>query len=1264
MGSSATTNQQNSNASNTASNQNSASNYGTNTNTMSGQNTASLSGQNTANVSGQNTVANTAYANGPSAAGQALIGAATSPQNTIANTQAYMNPYTQNVLGSQQAIQQQQLGQALSGVAGNAISQGALGGSRMGVAQALTAGQLQQANNAANSATLQQGYNQALQAAQNTGAQQLQGAGLSGTQGSTSADTNTLGQQLSSMLGQQLSSSLGQQQSSTAGQTQSTASGTQAQAGVSDGSGTTTQNPGALGYLGLGLGLLRGGAQANGGAVKGYDNGGAVTDSVPVTTADGRTVYVPSSAISGSQQGGLSSLGGKSTQDAMHLYKLGSQARSTLSNFLNGGQASITQQAPIAAIGQGLSSLGDAANSGLSSLGSAMGFASGGSPAAKAATVSMPSLSSFSTPAASPVAGLSSSAFYTPAVAAQATPQMPSLSSPAVAMPYLSAPSVSMPSFSMPSVAAPNVAAPTVEQAIMPYVATPNHSPVSSGGKGSGGAVRGLANGGLARLLKEFEGEGKVPGREDGGELDTGHSDPDLSGFMDFLANQQDDHNAENAPGPEPKQSDSAAAPVTLGNGFAMVPGQAVAPPAPASGGVAPLASLAPPVAAAPPAALPDAPTVVKSETYRPDGTQVPGEKVPNPFANATPIPAPAPKPLVGRQAVAGSIRDELASAGMSESGIQGIMANVKDESNFDPTSRRPDQPKWGGEAHYAHGLYQQGGAEWNNYAKWLEENHTGADWRDPKLQTQFLAQNLKENYPAVWEKMNNGTAPQAAQAFVSGYLKPREDLRLAREGQYGQGVASVADFINGAVGKIKSGVGSLVNVDAGERKDIVPASNPTDTKSQPWTMENFASNLGTSLRGSPLGKAAYGDLSGLTRMAPVVSALAGGPGGLGASRAMEAQQEQDIKRAQMQRQSQIDAMKLRMEEAKMYQPVVTGETFDPTTGAWHKRYASPSLDPETGRMKWPAAAPSVAQGRADMDTIPSDVTGSAFISEAKKIGYTPQQLDLAKQAANYDIDPNKLMTIKGPDRAIVNRLAMRINENYRPENYKAAYDTTQRLASGDVAKAVRSIGRLFDEVEVAKSALNATNNSDYESVNRAAGHIYKSGSQYQQAQGSLGTALNNVVDTASAVAKGGGQSAEGDAKRRADTMNRFQAVPTLAGALNTEAEIGLKNGQSNLTSYNVAHGYTPDNPKYKTIMDYMSPAQQKKAIAMLGADKIEEITGKPVSQEGSGKATSTNRAPIPTVSGVDEAKALIQAGKLKSGQQFIDEHGITRTVH
>ena len=40
--------------------------------------------------------------------------------------------------------------------------------------------------------------------------------------------------------------------------------------------------------------------------------------------------------------------------------------------------------------------------------------------------------------------------------------------------------------------------------------------------------------------------------------------------------------------------------------------------------------------------------------------------------------------------------------------GIAGILANVQSESRFNPNLKHPDQPRFSGEAHFAHGLYQE----------------------------------------------------------------------------------------------------------------------------------------------------------------------------------------------------------------------------------------------------------------------------------------------------------------------------------------------------------------------------------------------------------------------------------------------------------------------------------------------------------------------------------------------------------------------------
>jgi hypothetical protein len=153
-----------------------------------------------------------------------------------------------------------------------------------------------------------------------------------------------------------------------------------------------------------------------------------------------------------------------------------------------------------------------------------------------------------------------------------------------------------------------------------------------------------------------------------------------------------------------------------------------------------------------------------------------------------------------GGNVVAPSVIGAWRGQGMSDNGIAGIMHNIREESNFDPGLRHPDQPRWGGEAHFAHGLYQEGGAEWNNYTQWLGQNAPGKDWRDPALQSQFAAQNLKNNYPATWQRMNTAATPEdAARIYAREYLKPSTpNLQNRLDGIRKNGVASLESYGTG----------------------------------------------------------------------------------------------------------------------------------------------------------------------------------------------------------------------------------------------------------------------------------------------------------------------------------------------------------------------------------------------------------------------------------------------------------------------------------
>jgi hypothetical protein len=121
-----------------------------------------------------------------------------------------------------------------------------------------------------------------------------------------------------------------------------------------------------------------------------------------------------------------------------------------------------------------------------------------------------------------------------------------------------------------------------------------------------------------------------------------------------------------------------------------------------------------------------------------------------------------------------------LFGAGLPDTGVAAIMGNVRPESAWNPSMRVPDQPRYGGEAHFAHGLFQEGGEEWNNYVAWMKKRGL-SDWTNPQSQTDFLIERLRTapQYAQLWQILNDPTvsAEEKAKWFQGGrgwgYLRP-----------------------------------------------------------------------------------------------------------------------------------------------------------------------------------------------------------------------------------------------------------------------------------------------------------------------------------------------------------------------------------------------------------------------------------------------------------------------------------------------------------
>jgi len=149
---------------------------------------APLTSTQQAGIAGTNAAANLAQPYYQSATGFAMAGA--NPINATpldpSTIQQYENPYLSSVLGSTEALINQQNQQGMMGQTANAINQGYFGGDRSGIAAATLAGQQQLAAGQTYSGIASDAYNQALAAAQ-----QQQGVNLSAEQANRAAIQQT-----------------------------------------------------------------------------------------------------------------------------------------------------------------------------------------------------------------------------------------------------------------------------------------------------------------------------------------------------------------------------------------------------------------------------------------------------------------------------------------------------------------------------------------------------------------------------------------------------------------------------------------------------------------------------------------------------------------------------------------------------------------------------------------------------------------------------------------------------------------------------------------------------------------------------------------------------------------------------------------------------------------------------------------------------------------------------------------------------------------
>ena len=1188
MGSSSNTN------TNTASN--SATNSATNFATQAQQQTAS----NSAGTYGQNTVS------GPTQAALNLINSSYGPitQDAIKN---YTNPYLSDVVNSTMAQVQAQDVTQQQALKGNAISQNALGGNRMGIgmAQLMTG---QGLNNAWTIANLENsGYSQALSAAQADRTAALQAAGMMGTQSSTA----------------------GMSSQATQGLTQAQSQGTQNTASATGGTGTSSSssstNPSLLSSgMGAGLGLLTlmardGGAirkRKDGGTVPGYDTGGGVSilpnGGVPAGFGALQSIQPVQYQPPQTQSSNMTKQ--PSSSDMM---KLGQSARSSLDKIMNSGSSGSdsvdawdsgaastgADAAGADAAGAGADAAGAASGAGKGSMGAAdmaAAFASGGSTAAAAPSVPEASVSSPSLQA----------------------------SMPNIPMARASAPTfASMPAMQPLSVSMPTVSMPTVQQA---------WTPQATAGKGSGGAVRGFADGGgtglddadgldWSRLLGQSP--GVVP---DTGAVPTANAisaaaepvyTPAPLSTADNVNNWLAKQNGEAAPYPADTGGRSASGLFQQ----AGIPQNAVIAPVPASPSPA---TSAPDQVPAGIGAL-ALPGLMASDQ---DIGVMPG-KFSGPAVNSSalgvqPVPQPSPQapagigslqdtsgPLyqnVGKRDVAQIAADEFKSAGATDNATRGILANIKDESNFDPTLRHFDQPNprfRGTEAQNAHGLVQEGGDEWNNFDAWRKKNYPDRPWTDPQLQARFVAQNLKENYPSTWERMNKASPEDAARIFVSEYEKPAARYEAERRARYGQGVPELDALINGAkggigaiaggawqvaqgavngAGDVVSGVGEGVSTLGQGLKNMVSKGFDNSGDQQQHPLQGGKDQAAGGLLSRVLG-VNFNPLN-LTKdermtMLSAAAAMLQPNGSVGAG--LQAGLDYQRGAQQQQRQAALDAMKINIELAKLGQPQVMGEEIDPNTGQAHKIYGTPNM----GGLPTPTWA-RTGVASAATPTTPNYLAPEVSAEDAVKMA-PPAVATLAKKYANYEL-PVAAVSRKNPLNEQAISLAEKLHPGFSAQEYKAQQALNTGFTSGKDADEIKSYSTVMHHVASADSAVDAMGNMQSSWLNAPVNAIRgQTSPEFIKAKAAATTGIDTAISEYNRATSGKPITVD-ERQHWRDALSSNSSPEAMHATYKSFMEYIEGRMSETAAKYNNGMKLQPGDPKYKSPETMLSPQALK----------------------------------------------------------------------
>jgi hypothetical protein len=310
--------------------------------------------------------------------------------------------------------------------------------------------------------------------------------------------------------------------------------------------------------------------------------------------------------------------------------------------------------------------------------------------------------------------------------------------------------------------------------------------------------------------------------------------------------------------------------------------------------------------------------------------------------------------------------------------------------------------------------------------------------------------------------------------------------------------------------------------------------------------------------------------------------------------------------------------------------PVVPG-TPGPTPGA-----APAAIPPPTSSTATPPAVPSSEEERLPASSsptagdIPDNVKPEVLASLDPQLASQVKALDEGRMAFPTGF------ALKSPYWQNILRLVSNYDPSFDAVNYNARAKARADFTAGKSAQNITSFNTAIGHLDTLDKSVDALNNSAYPTWNKVANWaaVQTGDTKFQQAQKDFMAAKQAVTDELTRAFRGSGGNVH-DIVGWEQTLNEADSPQALHQAVKTAVNLLQSRIEAVGDQYNRGMGTSHD------------PLKMLSPHAQATIDRLSGNAG----------------ASLPTFASPNDVHAAVAAGKLKSGDHFLDGNGVNRMV-